>query len=240
MWGSIVTAGAGILGGLLDNGQRKRDAYNNSPEGIRKNFEAAGFNPLLGFTGNGNGTGAQYAPTMGSTIANSIAVAQDQRLEERALKIQQSQLEMQNQRLQRDLENAKLRPNVPGIYGDRNAQQRNNSAANNASTPDGILEAAESPAQIVTNPGKPKFIISDPQAAERGEAAYGEIGGEVIGIDSLVSDAYGNYAGHAYDPEWGWESDWPKPKPRPKAPKELKEYVPPMSGGHYQPFFPAF
>jgi hypothetical protein len=99
----------------------------NSPQGIRENFEAAGFNPLLGFYGNGNGTGAQYAPTMGNIIANGMATVGDQIQNQRALEMQKAQLEMENARLQKLTEEQTLRENNPGVYGRNGNSESNNS-----------------------------------------------------------------------------------------------------------------
>ncbi len=114
----LLQFGTGILGAALNANERKKDRFMNSPQGIRKNAEAAGFNPLL-FTGPGTGTGAQYAPTMGNIIANTGAAMAGTLTDQEALKMQKAQLDMENQRLTELVERTTLRPDVPGIYGAR-------------------------------------------------------------------------------------------------------------------------
>lgn len=93
----------------------------NSPQGIRANAEEAGFNPLA-FVGPGTGTGAGYAPQMGSIIANGFAAAADQWTNEKQLQLQKAQLEQENERLKKLSEKTILTPKVGGIYskGGRN------------------------------------------------------------------------------------------------------------------------
>lgn len=116
--GSLIQAGTSLLGGLLGNRQRKKDAYNNSPQGIRANAEAAGFNPLV-FAGPGTGTGANYAPVMGAYIADAGSAFGEGIAANEQLKMQKSELELENQRLEQLAKATKLAANVPGIYGSR-------------------------------------------------------------------------------------------------------------------------
>lgn len=54
----LIAAGASLLGGALDRKQRRREIAANRPVALRKEYEKAGLNPLVGFT---NGVG-QFAP----------------------------------------------------------------------------------------------------------------------------------------------------------------------------------
>lgn len=113
---AAITAGGALLGGLIDGKARERDAYRNSPQGIRASAEAAGFNPLTVLS-SGRNFGSGYTPRMGATIANGIAAGADNWTREKALAMEKTQLEVENQRLQKQANNAILNPNVTGIYG---------------------------------------------------------------------------------------------------------------------------
>lgn len=121
--GAIIGGAVSLIGGRKarkDQAAARADAnYRNSPEGIRANAEAAGFNPLV-FAGPGTGTGAQYAPVFGNEYAQAGALISDAFAQEEALKIQRSELELQNKRLEEIVKQTTLTPDVPGIYGGRN------------------------------------------------------------------------------------------------------------------------
>lgn len=116
MWGAILGLAGSLIGAKKDSDARKRSDYMNSPQGIRSNAEEAGFNPLV-FAGPGTGTGAQYAPTMGSIISNGFAAAADSFNQEKQLRLQRSQLEMENERLNKVVQETTLTPKISGIYG---------------------------------------------------------------------------------------------------------------------------
>lgn len=152
MWGALIGAGAALLGGhraqknsnrqaaLANDHEERRfqqaradraaDAAANSPSAIRKSFEEAGFNPLLGISPNANST-AGYAPTMGggfttapdfmgSAMANAGSAIAEGFYQNSQQQIAKTQLEMENRRLEHLIEQTTLRPTVAGIYGDRN------------------------------------------------------------------------------------------------------------------------
>jgi hypothetical protein len=95
---SKLTAIGSVGGALIDNAQRNKDAYANSPQGIREAAEKAGFNPLALLPMAGN-FGAGYAPVMGSRIAEGFAAAADQNQYEDQLSVQKARLEMDNREL---------------------------------------------------------------------------------------------------------------------------------------------
>lgn len=107
---AAITAGAGIIGGIFDRNQRKKDAYAISPAGIRKNSEAAGFNPLVF-------AGAQqslpYGPVFGSSIANAASQGLATYQGAKQLELSEQRLQMDNQRLTQQLQKATLNPVVP-------------------------------------------------------------------------------------------------------------------------------
>lgn len=98
---SALAGGAmSLIGGAMDNkaasAQYQAQMQYQDPKQIRKRYEKAGFNPLLAFQGNGAGT---IAPAMGqrtstaSLIGSTLDRYQD-------AKIAESQLELENQRLE--------------------------------------------------------------------------------------------------------------------------------------------
>lgn len=106
---SLLSAGSSLLGGLFDRSQRKKDAYAISPAGIRKNSEAAGFNPLVF-------AGAQqslpYGPVFGSAIANAASAGLATYQSGKRLELSEQRLQMDNKRLTQQLEKATLTPVV--------------------------------------------------------------------------------------------------------------------------------
>jgi hypothetical protein len=109
-----IGAGASLLGGLFGRSERRKDAYANSPAGIRENAQRAGFNPLA-FIGVPQGAG--YAPTFGNSIANAGAAIANGITENEQLKLQKTALDQENERLRLLAEENVLRPKVPGLYG---------------------------------------------------------------------------------------------------------------------------
>lgn len=120
MLGALIGAGASLLGGVLGNRASKKahdkDTYNNSPQGIRANAEAAGFNPLI-FAGPGTGTGARYTPAFSNPLAGAGAILSDGYYQQEQLKIQKAELEQENQRLENMAKKFSLTPPIPGLYG---------------------------------------------------------------------------------------------------------------------------
>lgn len=106
---AAISAGANIIGGIFDRKQRKKDAYAISPAGIRKNSEAAGFNPLVF-------AGAQqslpYGPVFGSSIANAASQGLATYQGAKSLELSEQRLQMDNKRLTKQLQKATLNPVV--------------------------------------------------------------------------------------------------------------------------------
>lgn len=133
MWGALLSAGASLVGGALNrNAQKKANArqeYLNSPAGIRAESEKAGFNPLV-FAGAAGSFGSNGpAPSMGNAIANAAMSVSDGITNEEQLKIQKGQLELDNRRLNAQIEASTLRPQVAGIYGGSSYAGSNNGTA---------------------------------------------------------------------------------------------------------------
>ena len=114
MSAGLIAAGASLLGGLFDRGQRNKELGQQQPDYIRKAFEDAGFNPLLGI---GNALqGLNYAPQMGQSIANAGALYAEGMNKEKQLELQRSQLDIDNRRLTAQIKNMTLNRKVGGIY----------------------------------------------------------------------------------------------------------------------------
>lgn len=123
-----------FVGGRIANRQKQkaqaRADWMNSPQGIRENYEAAGFNPLLAFQAPGVGTGAGAPLGLGDGLAQSFAAAGslvDSR--QAALEVEKARLETENQRLEKIANDHILTPDVPGIYGGRNASAQGDRAS---------------------------------------------------------------------------------------------------------------
>lgn len=138
----LFSFGLGLLGLASDRSARKRSDYNNSPQGIRANAEAAGFNPLA-FVGPGTGTGAQYAPSFGSTLNQIGQGLTDYAIESRALDLQKQQLEQEKEQLEELRKSHILRPSNESLYGKRKNGKGNSGASgpDDASKPDVQLGA---------------------------------------------------------------------------------------------------
>lgn len=122
---SIGGSALSFLGGRKSRKMQEKmywqNRWDNLPEGIRANAEAAGFNPLV-FAGPGVGNGAGYQPTMGHELSTAGQVITDASLALENQKIRRSELELENKRLEELVKANTLRPTVPGVYGARNGQ----------------------------------------------------------------------------------------------------------------------
>ncbi|WP_380059024.1 hypothetical protein ACFE33_15855 (plasmid) [Falsihalocynthiibacter sp. SS001] len=219
------------------------------PAAIRKRAEEAGFNPLAspetplgigGTSGFGFASGATGfsgaasispvgAPqtSIGDLVARGFAGASDAVFQAEQLAIQQSQLELERQRINTLAQQMALTPEVGGIYAQQRANRSVSAGSSGASPAAGAAAASlpvqEAASEVVEVAGNQGYISANPKAGERGEAAYGEIGGEVLGLANAVDDLRGNTFQHAFDPEWGWEFRWPE---RPDARPSSSNYTP--------------
>lgn len=115
-WTALASIGGSLLGKVVDKRQQSKANVMNSPQGIRNNAEAAGFNPLV-FAGPGVGTGAPYSGTMGTTIAQGFTQAAQEIDDMWSLRAEKTQLEQERNRLEKEISKVKLKPKVPGVYG---------------------------------------------------------------------------------------------------------------------------
>lgn len=120
---ALITGGASLLGGLFgSNSQKKQNAAQRrwqekvtDPAYIRRRYENAGVNPMLGL----GGPTPQTSPApVGSIVADSIASAgmiytdEVQRNEQQA--VQTAKLEMENERLRQNAQRLALMGEIAG------------------------------------------------------------------------------------------------------------------------------
>ena len=201
----LLSIGGALLGGLLNRSaakkQQARNEHNNDPATIRAKFEAAGFNPRLGIQG-WSPSQSTYAPRFGDSVASAAAIYDEDKRVEEQLKIQKSQLEQENQRLEMLAERTKLRPSVPGIYGrtanvrqsvhgDTGGSDGAHSSFDPARNPDGDprRDSRGAPLAVAsqrfdTDPG-----FSDAEAVEE---RYGDVAQNIYGSSLLIRDFWHN------------------------------------------------
>lgn len=99
--GPLVSAGASLIGGALNNKQRNKELSMSDPAYIRQQAEAAGFNPLL-FT-NQAFQNSSNVPTFGSALADAGHFLGEGMLRNQEMKSEQAlritELQQQNERL---------------------------------------------------------------------------------------------------------------------------------------------
>lgn len=203
--GSVLSIGGSLLGGLFgkSSAQKAQDKQNqyNDPVQIRARAEAAGFNPLL-FVGPGVGNQAAPAASghMGAAIADSsmmLANAVSGQAEEKA---RLQNLQLQNEKLQKEINQMTLRPKTAGIYGSGGIGVVTNEPkpikAFNAGDDEFIgplpmvpVWDANASKWDAIHPGVAKKLKIDPGStmiAEDQTALHGEILGEaVVGVKNL-------------------------------------------------------
>lgn len=119
--GALVQGVGGLLGGLFGRRSEKKaiaaqNAYND-PSAIRRRFEAAGFNPLLGIQ---PGVGMQAAVGgtnyIGSAIADGVAGLASAWSESAVKKQELQKLQQENEKLQKKVTVQTIRPTTGGLY----------------------------------------------------------------------------------------------------------------------------
>lgn len=236
----LFSAGLGFLGARSANKAQERmhaqDTYNNSPQGIRANAEAAGFNPLV-FAGPGVGTGAGYTPSLQNPLALLGEGIDAHFSEKEALKIQRSELDLENRRLEELVKRTTLSPNVPGIYGDRDA--RGSASASGVLSRSGVDGNSTSsvkddiPSILVpwrTESGEIVMLPNPelPDADQYIPAIAGGTGGTLqswFGWGPSIPSAREITAPLLGDPRPKRPKSRPKPKPEKPARTDLKEFM---------------
>lgn len=185
-----------LQGGIMDRDQRNLELSMQDPAYIRQQFEAAGFNPLLGIGNALKGLG--YGPTMGQNMANAASIQADGFHKSQLLEVQRTELDMENRRLNAQIQNMSLNRNVGGVYsrsrsilGGSNAIKGASLAIDGASSND--LE--ESRSAKASNPyyrGDNSFVDPRMPDAEATEQRYGDVQQELFGTNTLLSDTLHN------------------------------------------------
>lgn len=111
--GSLISAGASLLGGIF--GKSKPKYVTPDYAKIRRNAEAAGFNPLTVLT-SAPGQVVQSQNYMGSAIADAGLLLADGMAKKAEQEGEISKLREQNQKLAEKVQNLTLRPRIGGIY----------------------------------------------------------------------------------------------------------------------------
>lgn len=212
-WAAALSAGSSLLGGLFGKKSAKkaerRQMIYNDPKNIRKRFEAAGFNPLLGI---GPQQPMQFDGTnyMGSAIASAGLALADGMDKEKMVQIERDRLKMEQQKLDALVQNATIRPRSGGIYaGTLSLPSRSPMASTSVPQDDGVakLRPGGRPVRrprywdegqvpvfdttgdmIHINRRMAKRLDIEPYdalLAEDREAVYGDIGSEVASTPRL-------------------------------------------------------
>lgn len=117
-----ISAVGGLLGGIFGRKAERRaiaeqNAYND-PAAVRKRFEDAGFNPLIGVQQAGVGMQSSIGGGnfIGSAISDGVSALASAWSETATQKAEASALEVQNEKLQRRLDVQTIRPVIGGLY----------------------------------------------------------------------------------------------------------------------------
>lgn len=110
---TIVSIGSTLLGGLF--GQKKEKYVVPDYAKIRKDAEAAGFNPLTALTMGPQGSVVSSGGTMGTAIADAGLMLADSLAKSKKSGIL-AKVQSENAELQRKVQNLTLRPKVGGVY----------------------------------------------------------------------------------------------------------------------------
>lgn len=116
---SLIGAGSSLLGGLFGKGPSSGQQAQSHVDGIMAAAEKHKINPLTLLGSVAPQSGA--APVMGQAIANAGLSIADGMVKKVDFDLQAEQLRMQNDRLQKSLQQATLRPKVAGVYGNGNS-----------------------------------------------------------------------------------------------------------------------
>lgn len=172
---AAITAGASLLGGLFDNGQRKKELKMQDPVYRRKRLEAAGYNPLMLDSYNPQ---VGYAPSFGQSLAEA-GHALSGLVPDRESELRETQIELQNRILEKELQNATFSPVQSSVYQGSDATPFNNNVQNHQN---GVVDGTRIG---VAGTVEHNSTVSDAEDVER---RYGDIIGSVYGIVPLAHD----------------------------------------------------
>jgi hypothetical protein len=203
--GGVLSSAAGSLidNKLTKDRENSARAYQD-PAAIRARYEAAGFNPLLAFNGNGAGT---IAPSVGqSTTASSLISAALDRDQDR--EIATAQLEQENRRLELMAEELALKATPRPVLG--NVTGRVGGGVKAAAEAGGTVPPLQGPAY--PGPQQGPAPADDPTEIMRGDGltsatsaedgpveaegdlwAWGRNGTLSRNIDEMLARNFGNF-----------------------------------------------
>ncbi len=147
IFGALIGAGASLLGGALNRKssgkQESRANAHNDPAAIRARYEAAGFDPLLGINNANPSYQQTYQPKFGNAVDKAVNGFLDRMQDNKILNLEKTRLELEVDKLRKDVKGAKIRPKVAGVFNggfnggsDATAANRHNSNGD-TSIPDG-------------------------------------------------------------------------------------------------------
>lgn len=198
--GSLISAGASLLGGIF--GKSKPKYVTPDYAKIRRKAEAAGFNPLTALT-SAPGQVVQSQNYMGSAIADAGLLLADGMAKKAEQEGEVSKLREQNQKLAEKLQQATLRPRIGGIYAatESTPSLRQALGGKNAGTAKSASVASVLGDVPVPDPfldrGSPAFAFGSLLEAPPGFTSPSTMEDEVVGDNELLTWPYGALWGSA-------------------------------------------
>ena len=207
--GAIIKGVGGLLGGLLGKKNKAPTPGQNimsHMQGIRDGAEKYGFNPLA-WAGTGAVTAPEPTNYMGAAIADAIGGVADAWSNKAFNHAQLDQLEMENEKMRRELNAATIRPDVPGLYGRGGIgggavgvmptvggwmSDFDNPDAGPESKPrdaDGLYESRLNEKTVVTLGNGVTTTPSSMSDAEAVEKRYGDVASWMYGVAVAAADA---------------------------------------------------
>jgi hypothetical protein len=195
--------GASLGGGFDDSKSAKKqraatDAHND-PAAIRARYEAAGFNPLLGIANaNPNRGAVNYQPQMGSLLSDAISLIQSNNIDQQAIDIDRTRLELDQKRTKAYIEKQTIRPKEGGIYAKAADGAPNPEEIQRLDVPSGGSIGEDN----IYNRKHPIFgevSTEYPAIGQRIEDEKGDLLGAPELVPYVLSDYYHNLKGEYYD-----------------------------------------
>lgn len=234
----------------------------NDPAQQRARMEKAGFNPLLSINaGNvqsnvASQTGsAVFTPlqdngaAIGNMIAGGFASLDSMKMQQQQIDLAKTEIEFQKQQLQDQSYKMSMTPRSRGLYGGSNVKQYRNARTDTDVTAytagAGTGEVNQGPLEGPTHLAY-RGIRGGTELATGGgriEALtpyYGDEPSEWIGYLNMANDIWhSGIKNEAYDPRWGYESHWPRPKQRPQNTKQYRKSSSVDHQRHMKRYYPT-
>ncbi len=199
IFGALIGAGASLIGGALNRKssgkQESRANAHNDPAAIRDRYEAAGFDPLLGINNANPSYQQTYQPKFGSAVANAVNGFINKKEDAKILDLEKTRLELEVDKLRKDVKGAKIRPKVAGVFnggftGGVSADNSNNTNIGDNIPPNAVPREANgdiSNRDLVFN-NQRLDVDEKTSPVQNVEDEYGEIAGELFGAAHLTKD----------------------------------------------------